>query len=393
MGTEVTGRNNFTINPILRYSVQTLPDISRENHLTCGMNDKGLGRVDILLHLGAHRCASTTFQSYLWANRLTLSKRGLTCWTPRRTRDGLLVGMLRHPAMITVEDERKAIRSTGRLRIEMERLRRADQQALLISEENIIGSMRNNIADTRLYPLLRERLMRFLPAFEGRKMRIGLSIRSYEDFWTSSLANLLSRGGGFPSVDLLDFLTTQPRRWRHVVRDVAAVFPEAEIVVWPFERLAGQPHRQLTALWDGDTRGLADDGHWRNRSADIAELNKLMALRGEHLVLAGLVEAGARWMPFDDDQRRVLRAEYRRDLAWLMQGADGLATFEDGRTARTEHTGDMRPTHAADHNSGANAPALVPDRAQETRGASDDALLFGGQHDGIKKGLGRTGAS
>ncbi|MDB4053291.1 hypothetical protein OAD19_01205 [Octadecabacter sp.] len=32
-------------------------------------------------------------------------------------------------------------------------------------------------------------------------------------------------------------------------------------------------------------------------------------------------------MPFDQDQRNVLRAEYRRDLAWFAAGAEGLARF------------------------------------------------------------------
>jgi hypothetical protein len=352
--------------------------------------------VDLLLHLGAHRCASTTFQSYLWNNRVKLSKQGLTSWTPKRTRDGLLRGLVRHPALITIMDEKQGMRSIGRLRVEMARLRNNGQKALLISEENILGSMRNNILDTRLYSLLRERLMRFQPAFDGQKLTIGLSIRSYEDYWTSCLANLVTRGSPLPTVDLLDFLTTQPRRWRAIVRDIAAAFPEADIVVSPFERMANQPNVQLRALWPQDFHGLEDGNLWRSRGADLPGLNTILALRGEAAIHDGPIEAGTRWMPFDEDQRSVLRAEYRRDLAWLASGAEGLARYVDGRPAPTPQSVGVRIMDNQLNNqtgSGRPTPAPCPDRGDMTRTTKDDVVLLRGQNDGIEKGLGRTSAS
>lgn len=358
----------------------------------------GLRAMEILLHLGAHRCASTTFQSFLWNNRVQLAKQGLTCWTPKRTRDGLLRGLVRHPAMITVEDERRAIRSIGRIRVETQRLENSGQKALLISEENILGSMRNNMHDTRLYPLLQERLMRFRPAFEGHKLRIGLSIRSFEDYWTSCIVNLVARGGALPNVDLLDFLTTQPRRWRCLVRDIAAAFPTADIVIWPFERMAAKPEAQLNAIYPQDFTGLQRGHLWRNRGADVSRLNDILALRGEPLLEDGPVDVGKRWMPFDEEQRRVLRAEYSRDLSWLMAGADGLARFVDGQPEPThDHTNGLHML-ANGIGDGRITPALGPDRADKSRINAENLMLFGGRHDGIEKGqpkagLGRSGAS
>ncbi|MCF2871942.1 hypothetical protein L0664_12760 [Octadecabacter sp. G9-8] len=346
--------------------------------------------MDILLHLGAHRCASTTFQSYLWNNRTKLAKQGLTCWTPKRTRDGLLCGLVRHPALISIKDERNAIRSIGRMRVEMARLRNGGQKALLISEENILGSMRNNILDTRLYSLLRERLMRFQPAFEGQKLTVALSIRSYEDYWASCLVNLVARGGVLPSVDLLDFLTTQPRRWRAMIRDIAAAFPQADIVVWPFERMADHPEAQLRAMWPQDFKGLENGDLWRNRGADLMRLNTILAMRGERPVKDGPIEAGTRWMPFDEDQRNVLRAEYRRDLTWLASGAEGLARYVDGRHGPTPD--DTSGVHMLAHGikneigSGRSTSAPHPDRADVTRTAQHAAVLFGGHNDGRQKG-------
>ncbi len=370
--------------------------------------------MDIMLHVGAHRCASTTFQSFLWANRIQLAGEGLTCWTPKRTRDGLMRGLMQHPAIISIADERNGLRSIGRMRIEMDRLSRNGQRGLLISEENLIGSIMNNMLDTRLYPLLRERLMRFEPAFEGRRLRIGLCVRSYEDYWTSCLANLVTRGRMVPDADLLDFLTTQPRRWRTMVRDIASVFPSAEIIVWPFERMAGRPDAMLETLWEPTSARLQQREVWRNRSSSLVHLNNVMALRGDRPLSDGPVDAAARWMPFDEDQRSVLRAEYRRDLTWLMAGAEGLARFVDGRSASaqsgpdgrsasaqsgdtgrsastpTPSDGQTMPAH--DMNSGRTTPVSQPDRADVTRTSVSDAVLFGGRKHGIKEGMGRTGA-
>lgn len=353
--------------------------------------------MDIVLHLGAHRCASTTFQSFLWANRVLLARRGLTCWTPRRTRNGLLVGMLRHPALISIEDEKKCTRSVGRIRVEIDRLSKAGQKGLVISEENIIGSMRNNLLDTQLYPLVGERVHRFKPAFEGQKLTIGFCIRSYEDFWSSCMANLIVRGGAMPTPDLLNHLSTQPRRWRHVVRDIAATFPDADVVVYPFERLANRPELQLQALWDGDCQGLARNEIWRNKSVDLRGMNELLILRGEHPLAQDTNAPNARWMPFDESQRIMHREEYQRDLAWLNAGADGLARYVDGPTAPDRTCSDGRSTPASHKEqplkSGQSMSTIRPDRARMTRTSAPSAVPLRGQTNGIEKGMDRAGAS
>lgn len=324
----------------------------------------------INLHLGAHRCASSTFQGYLWSNRAALAQAGLTCWTPKRTRDGLLRGMIRHPEDITLQDEMRAARSVGRIRLEFDRLARAGQSILLISDENLIGSTRHNMAVKSVYPLVYERLLRFVPVFGGHSLRIGFGIRSYEDYWASVMAYRLQRGGAKPTVDDLDLLTTQPRRWRHMIRDVASVFPQADLFVYPFERFAEHPASVLDTFCDGASAPLPADFKIRNKSPNLGELNRLLILRGESRLDGGAGADHRRWMPFDEHQRAVLRAEYRRDLSWLKAGAEGLARYVEGR----------------------KTPATMPDRAtEETRAAPEVITLLKGQTDGIEERLERPG--
>lgn len=339
--------------------------------------------MDILLHLGAHCCATTTFQSFVTANRARLATRGLTCWAPNRTRDGLMRGLVRDPLKISIEDERQALRSVGRMRIEFDRLQRLGQGGVLISDENLIGSARNNLRRTALYPLVDERLRRFVPAFAGRRLRIALCIRTYEDYWAASLARRIAQGGPVPTVDTLDYLTTQPRRWRHVLHDIARIFPKADILVFPFERFSGHSARMLGGLWGGELGGLKQRDTWLDRRETRSELNDSLALRGHAPLVAGPGATDAHWTPFDDAQRALLRAEYHRDLAWLKAGADGhVRVIEEVGITRTQDT----------ENKGPQRPADQPGRADRTRGCAGTAPPIGGQDYGNEKGLGHAGA-
>jgi len=328
--------------------------------------------MDILLHLGAHRTATTGYQAFLWANRAGLAAAGLTPWTPRRTRDGLLDGLIRHPMRVTMEDDRRGQRSVGRLRMELARLERADQSALLISEENLLGTMMNNIEDRGLYSFLLDRMARYAPAFDGRGLHVGLGIRDYADYWTSFLGFAIRWGHPAPDRALLDCLVTQPRRWRHLVREIATVFPAARITVWTHEVMAGRARDVTAALWGrGLPAGLDDPCDWHNRGPGIDGVIKTLALRGEALPEAAARHSAGRWMPFDEDQRAVLHAQYRRDLAWLTAGAEGLATYIDGREtpATTDRPGDP----------GRRNLRVVP---------GSGPTPTGGLKDGIEKGVG-----
>ena len=287
--------------------------------------------LEISLHIGAHRSATTTMQQFLDRNRPTLRQSGVEIWTPERTRNGLFSGLVERPEDITEQIERRGLRSSGLIAIELELLARAGRRQVLISDENMIGSTRNNLRQVRLYPLADERLMRFRPAFGHRLRRIGLSIRSYDTFWASSLAFGIGQGFRMPRTGDLDHYITQPRRWRDLIRDVAAVFPGVDIVVWPFERFAGQPETQLAILTDGLRLGVPLTGarDWINPSPRSDKLRMILSMRGETDLGYRLTERDGRWMPFDDAQRMALRAQYSVDLDWLRRGADGLARLVD----------------------------------------------------------------
>lgn len=282
--------------------------------------------MEIFLHLGAHRCATTSFQSYLRANRDGLEAQGLAFWGPWRTRNGLLHGIAERP-----ESAEQLRRATGKLHLALEGSRNHGATRLIVSDENMLGTPRRCLRTGMLYPGAGERVARLAQAF-GHVRRISLQIRAQDLWWASVISYLIPRGEGLPKDEKLAAITSGDRTWRGVITDIACACPGADIIVTPFERFADRPDRLLANMTGLTTPPAVKPGEfWRNRRLSTAELREILADRGEDS--DRLPQGEGRFMPFDDRQRAALRESYADDLFWLEAGADGLATL----ITETEH--------------------------------------------------------
>ncbi|MGP6085823.1 hypothetical protein [Antarctobacter jejuensis] len=286
--------------------------------------------MDIILHAGAHRSASTSFQFYLRENRDALQVQRIGFWGPWRTRKGLLHSVAERPE--TVEAARRA---AGRVALNVEGARRRGHDALIVSDENMIGSLRSTVRRHRLYPAVGERMARLNDAFGGAT-RVFLQIRSLDHWWSSAIGYLVPRGEGMPSPDALEAMSKSPRSWRHVVTDLACACPGAQIHVTAFENLANRPDLLLQVMTGRHVVPAALPGaFWRNRRPDVSGLRDVLEARGEASTALTALPGDARWMPFNEVQAARLRETYADDLYWLTAGADGLATLtEDPEPAR-----------------------------------------------------------
>lgn len=263
-------------------------------------------------------------------NRKAFLRDRTTFWGPGRTRSGMFAGLVRDPNRLSPKDIALGRRSLGRIKMELSRAQKNGMERVVISEENMIGTMMKNFAHARLYGQAGQRLSRFAPAFGGHRLRIGIAIRSYETYWASALAFRIKNGNASPHADMLDRLTTQPRRWRHVIEDAARAFPEAEINVWSFEAWASQPDQQLRSLTG---RHLPPDIRVgripNNASLTAAEIGTILRARGHHQEATVLEHQIGRFQPFSPAQVHKLRQDYANDIDWLIDGSDGLATYFD----------------------------------------------------------------
>lgn len=310
--------------------------------------------MDVILHIGAHRCATTSFQNYLRQNIDALAQQGLGFWGPRRTRNGLFRGIVpKIGGGGAWRDQQR--RGVGRVQIHLARSSGLGVSSLMVSDENMLGSVRENLRFCELYCGAGERMARYGEAFDGRIRHILLNVRSLDTYWASALGFGLTRGRNVPGRAALVRLAAAQRSWRDVITDVACAIPDATIWVAPFEVFAGRPEAQLSVV-----AGIkAPKFHARERLNATLRLPALRALAVELNVDWDLPEGDGRWLPFAPDQAAALRENYADDLMWLTGGADGLArllpdpdkrlTPETKRAGISPPTSDMTRGRTNDH--------------------------------------------
>lgn len=284
------------------------------------LQQRSRNTMKVILHTGAHRCATTSFQEYLRQNAQGLNKQGVSFWGPYRTRNGLFHGIQPGPVPVTGRDPVQ--RAQGRLQMRMAGCRDRGIRHLLVSEENMIGAVRQNLRLGDLYSGAGERMARFAQAFGSAVTDVALSIRSLDSYWTSALAYAVARGHKMPTANSLDRLAYSPRSWRDVITDIACAMPGVRLRVLPFETFGARPEAALETL----TGIEAPRTHARVRLNASLCLQDLRASLPSSAA-AQLPEGTGRWRPFDDAQTAYLREAYADDMMWLAGGADGLAAL------------------------------------------------------------------
>ncbi|WP_133176161.1 hypothetical protein [Pelagivirga sediminicola] len=296
--------------------------------------------MEITLHLGAHRSASTSFQYYMRKNGTRLMTCGIGMWGPRQLRKGLLDGVVPRPGPVPAGKQFQ--RARGRIALQLARAEEAGTRHLVVSDENLIGSCRSCLRDMRLYPGIGERMARHGAAFGDQVTRAVLSVRSQDAWWASVVAFAVGRGARVPTADQLAHIAAGMRGWRDVITDLACALPHAELLVLTHESYAALPERRLAAMLGLDAVPQAHAREWLNRAPDLAALRLLLHERGTG---SGALPPGdGAWQPFSIAQRAEMREAYADDLFWLRAGAGGLATLieEPGQ----DHAGRTSQVHA-----------------------------------------------
>ncbi|MGO4851316.1 hypothetical protein [Phaeovulum sp. W22_SRMD_FR3] len=204
--------------------------------------------MEIILHIGAHRTGSTALERCLSDNAEVLRAEGTAIWGPTRMRSLLNFdkAMSLRAAMRAKDPEATAAWTTLRAAFAQELAAEADAgiTKLLISEENMLGTMRSNLLEGRLYANARRNLAAYAALLPHKPVRIGIGIRDYAAYWLSAYAYVISRTHAAPIPDLAELapaLADCRRSWTKVLASVSEVFPQAERFVWRVEELRGRP--------------------------------------------------------------------------------------------------------------------------------------------------------
>lgn len=284
----------------------------------------------ISLHLGAHRTGSTAFQRTLKRNAAALAGDGIAYWGPE---------WLRAREYFLLRD--RGVFDAGAHEAVAADLAATGAKRLVISEENMLGSMRRNLLKGRFYPNAAVRLTAYAGLIGKDPDRIGLGIRDYAAYWASVYAYLL------PAKPLPDFAELKPgllfnrRGWREVVADIRAVFPRAEILVWPLEAVQGRLSRVVARVAGCAPERLTEVARGINAAPGPAAIPVIQSIKAANPGITGpemrarlagidLPKTGGPEL-FSGPDRLEFAARYGEDLAALEAGAEGV-TFIAGGT-------------------------------------------------------------
>ncbi len=286
--------------------------------------------LEVILHIGAHRTGTSSLQLALRQNRQNLMKNGVVFWGPRETRAGMFSGLLRHRRGLDLAREKRVARNRGLISIELQRLQARGVRTLVISEENIIGTMVENLRTGLLYPGLDRRLGPFFDVFRGHLVRVGMAIRPYGDYWASVLSYGLRSGRVLADSEVLERLARLPRPWRRVVADVALAFPGIDITVWDFDRLIGRPQVQYRLLTAARRGWIAPMTQKANASPGREGLRDLLLERGLASAAAMIPTGDGPYQPFHAAHLAAFDTQYQADLNWLRSQNMARVSFADG---------------------------------------------------------------
>lgn len=291
--------------------------------------------MDITLHLGAHRSASTSFQYYMRRNAARLAAVGIGVWGPQQIRRGLLAGVSPRPGPVPAAQQFQ--RACGRVALRIDKAADAGLTRLVISDENLIGTPRECLRNMRLYPGIGERMARHGAVFGPQVTHAVLSIRAQDTWWASAMALGVTRGARVPGARARAQILAGIRSWRDVITDLSCALPDVQLLILPHESFAALPERRLAAMLGQEGMPQTHAREWLNPAPDLATLRGALADRG--CDPARLPEGEGPWQPFSMAERAALREAYADDLFWLRAGADGLATLiEDPRPDQAGRT-------------------------------------------------------
>jgi len=179
---------------------------------------------EVILHLGAHKTASTHLQQALNRAAGRLAARGVAVWLP----EGLRRDGLRLQDWLGLAGEDRGHEAQLRAAFA------APAARLVISEENALGQCPGAelVADPMLYPRAGERLARLLALVPPGPLTLALALREGAGLVASCYSQALMAGRPVPFQRMFGGLDPARLDWADLVGRLRAAAPGARLLVW-----------------------------------------------------------------------------------------------------------------------------------------------------------------
>ena len=179
----------------------------------------------VVLHLGAHKTASTHFSEVVYNNLPLAKAAGMA--VPRK---GPLREHVTH--VLSKLNDNKPVPEAKTLAAKS---LAEGAKGLLLMDENILGTPKNLFSSEGMYPRAARRTGRTARLFSGVQVDIMLALRNPATFVAASWSESLRSNTFRPFREYLEGTRAQDISWYPIVRDMQAAAPKARFAIWRFE--------------------------------------------------------------------------------------------------------------------------------------------------------------
>lgn len=283
--------------------------------------------MDIILHLGAHKTASTYLQKTLAQNERRLKRDGIRFHGPKSLRP-LLAEAHARSRPVTEAQTRQCRQDCIAALIEAEAKR--DTTRLILSDEQFLGSLRDMVSGDDFYTLAGRNAGPLIDACAGHPVKVMMAVRNYADFLASAYGQVL-RGWRFMPFDpkVRESFLSQQRGWPELVDDIAALLPPgASMCLWRYEDFDVVEDEVRLALAGPVAPAMRKLNAWPFPGPSQAAIDCLqdMAAAGtvpDHAAVQAAFDSYPKmdgypaFNPWSAEERLYLTARYRQDQIWL----------------------------------------------------------------------------
>lgn len=200
-----------------------------------------------ILHLGAHRTASTSIQQALEARQTALNEDGIVAITSMQMRTVLFDPFQKYLAATGSEKDLLKERIQAIISAIYET---PNIKTVIFSEENLIGSMNENFFDGKFYEDAPKRVKAFVQ-FLPKDFEIVLCIRDYASYYTSVFSYMYCKSLFDPFEHYKPRLLAMQFGWFGLIQQLRSTFPKTKITVVRFEHYRAVQQRFFNILGIG----------------------------------------------------------------------------------------------------------------------------------------------
>lgn len=297
----------------------------------------------VVLHGGFHKTATSHIQSVLSRNAKALARQGVVYVPHRDIRKEVTV-----PCQLRVYEQLGRDYRTKYTEAELAArtgaffggLARKEPRRVILSEENMAGHCGHCVKRGLLYVWREQMIAAFAAQIPWPVREVHLGVRNYADFFASAYVEYLRSLKSGPFTDPREMrrqvLAHMPD-WAKALGSVRRAFPDARLIVWPYERFRQIDVAVLQNLCgEGvEAESLTPPGERNKRPTAsgraVHELVQMIHRDGVEAAVAQRVKIQkgyprghkhGGWDPWTVQERAHLTRIYARDLAAISADPD-----------------------------------------------------------------------